>query len=303
MNREIEVTLAPDDPASSWLIEYRPEARGDFRLLDEMIVERGDKSDWDLLHHLHYKSAGTPAGPRYWKLTVNDETVGVCVTSTVKGLLKERHVAFPKLKPSGADTKNTNTLRYQYLNSNFRVIARLVVDTMFRGIGAAYRFQNLVSRLEGSRFMEIQSSMSKYNLFAQKAGFRFVKPMNSAKFEVGLRFFAQHFDANPADHQAIVAEIENTSEPGRSLLIEQTRAFYYAHSALEKTGGNRDKGRGRVDQMPVPELIKQLQQMVLGSPMYGVYANPDHGRQMPASLPLTAFDTQKPQEKLDDRWF
>jgi ABC-type ATPase with predicted acetyltransferase domain len=267
-----------------------------FSLLDSMIVERGTKADWDLLHDLHYKAENLPIGPRFWKLTLYGETIGVLVTANPKGLLKERHIAFPKIKPKGSDGKIQNTYRYVFINKNFRVISRFVVDTMYRGIGAGYRMMNLVSRMEGNTFMEIQSSMSKFNLFGQKAGFRFVKPMNANKYEAGLKFFRTNFASSPQDFEAILAELESKDQAGRDRLLQECKDFYYRHSALEKTGNNRDKGQGRVDGMDARTIIKGIQQITLASPMYGIWKNPDAGRPVPQRLPLTAFEKQGPNE-------
>src|SRR5690606_18742294 len=111
---------------------------------------------WDLLHDLHYKAEKLPVGPRFWRLDLHGETIGVLVTGSPKGMLRERHIVFPNLKPGAGETKLTNTNRYLYINANFRVISRFVIDTMYRGIGAGYRMMNLVSRMEGNTFMEIQ---------------------------------------------------------------------------------------------------------------------------------------------------
>jgi ABC-type ATPase with predicted acetyltransferase domain len=262
-----------------------------------MIVERGDKSDWELLHDLHYKAENLPIGPRFWKLTLYGETIGVLVTANPKGLLKERHLVFPNMKP-GRETKNTNTYRYAFVNSNFRVISRFVVDTMYRGIGCGYRMMNLVARMEGKTYMEIQSSMSKFNLFGQKAGFRFVRPLNANKYEIGMKFFRKNFRSSPQDFQAIVDELNALAPEAREALLQLCKDHYYRHSALEKTGNNRDKGQGRVDAMSAETIIKSIQQITLASPMYGVFVNPDKGRPVPQQLPLTAFDAQKPTERL-----
>lgn len=279
-------------PAIDTLIERENAPRARFALLGDMIVERGDKSDWDLLHDLHYKAESLPIGPRFWKLTLHGETIGVLVTGNPKGLLKERHIVFPKIKPNGRDTKHSNTERYRFINANFRVISRFVLDTMYRGIGAGYRMMNLVSRMEGVRYMEIQSSMSKFNLFGQKAGFRFVRPINANKYEAGLRFFRLRFEASPQDFEAIIAEIESYPTAEGEALVQECRDFYYRNSAQEKTGGNRDKGQSKVDAMDTRTVIRQLQQIVLTSPMYGLWEHPEPGRAMPTSLPLTAFDWQ-----------
>lgn len=292
-----------DASAPDILIERADAPRAHFSLIDDMIVEQGDRSDWDLLHDLHYKAEKLPLGPRFWRLRLGDETIGVLVTGTPKGLLKERHLAFPRLKPTGNDTKITNTQRYRWINANFRVVSRFVVDTMYRGIGAGYRMMNLVSRLEGNTYMEIQSSMSKFNLFGQKAGFRFVRPLNSNKYEIGLKFFRMHFEATPQDFEAIIAEIECTPSGQRERLIQDCKDFYYRNSALEKTGSNRDKGQTRVDAMNIRDVIRNLQQITLSSPMYGVWKHPEPDREMPKSLPLSAFDAQGPNEPLKEIYF
>lgn len=272
--------------------------RAVFLMLDEMIVERGDKSDWDKLHDLHYKAEKLPFGPKFWKLTLHGETIGVIVTGAPKGMLKERHIVFPNIKPGGGETRLTNTNRFVYINENFRVISRFVLDTMFRGIGAGYRMMNLVSRMEGKRIMEIQSSMSKFNVFGQKAGFKFVKPMNANKFEAGMKFFRSHFDSNPQDYEAVVREIENS--PNSEALTQTCREFYQRNSASENTGSARDTADARVAAMSTRDVVKAIQQISLASPMYGVWICPDKLGSVPERLPLKAFDAQSPLEPL--RW-
>ena len=278
-------------------VQYRPDAKPSFPLLNEMIVERGDKNDWDALHHLHYKTEGKPFGPTYYKLTLHGETIGVCVLTMPKGLLKERHSAMPEIKPGG-DSRMTNTIRYKLINKNFRVVGRIVLDTMFRGVGASYRFQNLVARQSGYRFIEIQSAMSKYNMFSERAGFRPAKIQRSTKYEPGIKFFKETFEAHPADASAILSELDGLRPAVARARINAMRKFYYANSAQEKTGNARKNGTSRVDDMPVDELLRNLQQLVLASPLYSVYHNPDHGRDIPARLPLTAFDNQTVREPL-----
>jgi ABC-type ATPase with predicted acetyltransferase domain len=283
-------------------IERFPSPCATFPLIHEMIVELGSRADWELLHELHYKTENLPLGPKIWRLRLGGETIGVCLTSCPKGLLKERHVAFPAIKPRGGDSKVINTQRYNFINANFRVISRCVVDTMYRGIGAGTALANLATRLEGKRYMEIQSSMSKFNYFAQKAGFKFVAPMNAAKYEKGVAFFRQQFEATPQDFEAILSEIEAMSPERRERAIADCKEFYYNNSALEKTGANRDNGSSKVEAMDIRLVIKNLQQITLASPMYGILVNPDFGRKLPESLPLSAFWTQKPNQPLSDQW-
>jgi len=288
---------------SKTCVEYDAHAAPKFSLLNDMYVEKGDKSDWDLLHHLHYKTEGQPFGPSYYKLTLYGETIGVLVLTMPKGLLKERHVMFKSFKP-GSDSKAANTARYKLINSQRRVVGRIVLDTLYRGVGASYRFQNLAARMSCFQCVEIQSAMSKFNPFAAKAGFLFAKPMRSNKYEVGLRFFMETFRSHPADTAALIEEINNLREPFKSARIAAVRKFYYMHSAQEKTGNARGNGTSRVDAMSVEDLIRNLQQLILSSPLYGVYINPEFpgpGKirdDMPTRLPLSAFDNQATDEPL-----
>jgi hypothetical protein len=278
------------------ILQRSNDARSRFALYDEMFIERGTKDDWDLLHDLHYKAENLPMGPRFWRLALRGNTIGVIVIGLPKGELRERHFVFPKLKPGSLKSKMVNTNRYHYINANFRVISRFVIDTMYRGIGAGYRMMNLVSRMEGFNFMEIQSSMSKFNTFGQKAGFDFVRPMNANKFEAGMKFFRKNFVGNPQDFEEIVAEIENAANP--ELLTNACREWYLKNSATENTGSARAKAEGRVAAMSPRDLVKGIQQICLASPMYGVWKCPDPKGTVPDRLPLLAFDHQGPKEPL-----
>jgi hypothetical protein len=172
-----------------------------------------------------------------------------------------------ELKPTGQDTKITNQFRMKWINANMAVVARVVVDTMYRGAGLAQRFTNIASRMEGKRFIEIQSSMSKYNLFAHKAGFQFVKPMRSNKYDVGIKFFRSTFVSDPADLEAILEEWTSKPPVEREAILAATKEFYYKHSALEKTGKSLGGvGEARVAKMSMRDCLHALQQMVLASP-------------------------------------
>lgn len=276
--------------------EVAPRAR--FSLSDDMFVERGTKEDWDLLHNLHYKAEKLPIGPRFWRLSLADQTIGVLVTGTPKGMLRERHMVFPRLKPKSGDNRMINTNRYRFINGNFRVISRFVVDTMYRGIGAGYKMMNLVSRMEGNTYMEIQSSMSKFNAFGEKAGFKFVRPMNANNFDKVMRFLRSNFDAPPQDFEAIILEIESKAEIERNALVEICRDFYFRNSAMENTSNGGAAMERRRQTMSVRDVIRGIQQIGLTSPLYGIWKCPDPKGSVPDRLPLSAFDAQGANERL-----
>lgn len=287
-----------NQPEWEVVIERDPGAKPRFSLLDTMRVEPGTKADWDELHDLHYKAESLPAGPRYWRcVTADGILVGIVVFSTVSLLLAPRHQVFPKLKP-GQDSHFTNVHRATFLNANFRRAARIVTDTMYRGVGVSYRMVNLAMRMEQKRFIEIQSSMSKFNPFDVKAGFKHAHLKPAAAYVQGLKFMRSQFNGHPADHQAIMDELKSFTPAHRARVMTAMQEFYYRHSAREKTGSNLNVGTGKVQGMKPEHLLRELQQLVFASPVYGIWTNPDLGRPIPQSLPLRAFDLQSPTEPL-----
>jgi ABC-type ATPase with predicted acetyltransferase domain len=270
-------------------------------LLDECYVERGTSEDWDKLHELHYKADNLAAGPEYFRCVYHDKMIGVGVLTNPQFLSAGRNVLFPHMKPNqgGLDTKIINEFRGKEMNRIFRCNSRLVVDNTFRGAGIAYRLQNLMFRLSGDEVIEFQSSMSKFNPFASKAGVRFTRPRRSPNYEKGLAWFRRWFDSHPTDKVAILEELALKPEAVRNKCIAEMRAFYYKCSAMEKSGDNRMNGTSKVDKMEVRKLLEQLQQVIFASPLYGVYKNPDYGRAIPSRLPLLAFDNQPTDAPLD----
>jgi len=113
-----------------------------------------------------------------------------------------------------------------------------------------------------------------------------------------MKFFRMNFTANPADHEAIIAEINAKPEREREYLIEACKQFYMRNSALENTsnkGANKDS---RVAAMSARDVIKGIQQLGLASPLYGIWKCPDVKGSVPERLPLSVFDNQAPNERL-----
>lgn len=275
-------------------------------LLPEIYVERGDINDWNLLHELHYKAESLGIGPKIFRCVLHGKTIGVGVMTVPKMLLSGRNEVFAHLKPNtgGMDSRLINRHRAYWINDHACTNSRLVLDTMYRGAGIAYRMQNIMMRMTGCQVVEFQSSMSKFNPFAAKAGMRFTKPKRSANYEKGLAFFRRWFDANPSDYTGIMLEIGKMTPAVRAKCEREMRDFYYACSALEKTGNARFRGEDRRESMEVGYLLKSLQQLVLASPLYGVYINPDASPEkgkstLPARVPVIAFDNQPTDQPLD----
>jgi len=272
-----------------------------FSLMPEIYVERGTKEDWNLLHELHYKAESLGIGPQIYRCVLRGRTIGVGVMTMPRMLLKGRNSVFDKyLKPNqgGMDTRMTNRQRAEWINARMCVNSRLVLDTTFRGAGIAYRMQNIMMRMSGKKIIEFQSSMSKFNPFASKAGVRFTAPTRSTYYERGLAWFRRWFESVPTDFVGVMAEINLMPAPIRERCVEEMRQFYYKSSSLEKTGKNRENGMSKVNEFPVEKLLKSLQQLVFASPLYGIYKNPDYDDEadkpieLPGRIPILAFDNQ-----------
>lgn len=294
--------LVIDSP--DMLVERRATPnRHSLSLLPEIYVERGTKEDWDLLHELHYKAENLGIGPRIFRCVLRGQTIGVGVMTVPKMLLSGRNELFTHLRPNvgGRDTKLINKYRAEWINAHCCTNSRLVLDTMYRGAGIAYRMQNLMMRMTGCQLIEFQSSMSKFNPFAAKAGIRFTKPKRSGNYERGLGWFRRWFESIPTDFVGVMAEVDVMPPAVREKCVAEMRKFYYDFSSMEKSGDNRMNGTRRVDALPVEKLLKNLQQLVFASPLYGVYVNPDYdsaadrAAELPERLPLLAFDNQ-PQD-------
>jgi uncharacterized protein len=291
-------------------IERRPKPENhQLSLLADICVEPGTKEDWDLLHELHYKADTEGIGPRRWKITLHGETIGVGTMTVPKMLLSGRNELFKYLRPNvnGRDNRLINKYRAEWLNRNVRTNSRLVIDTMYRGAGIAYRAQNLMMRMTGALFIEFQSSMSRFNPFAAKAGIEFAPPKRATNYERGLAFFRRWFESVPTDYVGIKDELDHMPDTIREKCIAEMRKFYYTFSSMEKSGDNRMNGTSRVEALTEERLIKQTQQLVFASPLYGVYRNPDAFAcrsakkefELPQRIPLLAFDNQQPSEPMN----
>lgn len=270
--------------------------------LEQMVVSKGTIEDWNELKSLHYKSDGKPFAPCYYKCELDGKLVGVLVMAYPKLLLAPRHRMFPKLKPTN-NSKEANQYWGKYVNSHFAVVSRCVIDTLYRGVGVSYRFLNIVSRMHDKPVIEIQSSMSKYNPFAMKAGFKFIVPERPKTYESALRIFKRHFKGDPSDHESILKELFDMSPTRRKMALKDLVTNYHKNSSLAKAGRNRgttiqDILDTLVDDASIIKILKDIYNLSFTSPLYGAYLNPDYGRDLPSVINLMDFDKQSIDQPL-----
>ena len=280
-------------------------------LLKHIYVERGTKEDWDSLSALHYKGHNLAAGRRIMRCVYDDGEekllVGVMVFAYPMPLNKGRNRVFPWLKANqeGRDSTLVNKMRMKQINRLLTWNNRIVLDTMFRSAGIAYRFVNLGYRMYCSEFgashVESNSSMARFNPFWAKVGTKFVKPESAAALEEGIDFFKHNFVAHPCDQKAILAELEAMPEGIRKVVEAKMRDFYYRKSAMEKSGDKMHIGMTRIDRLPIDKILREIVQLVFGSTIYWIWTNPDKNnpRKLPERIPLLAFDNQPGDKPFD----
>jgi len=101
-----------------------------------------------------------------------------------------------------------------------------------------------------------------------------------------------------------VKELFSMSENRRRRALVDLVADYHKNSSLAKAGRNRgttvqDIADSLVDEASIVKLLKDIHNLSFTSPLYGVYRNPDFGRDLPDVLPLLAFDNQPLNAPLD----
>lgn len=271
--------------------------------MKDMVVSKGTIEDWHELKSLHYKTDGKPFAPCYYKCTLHGRLVGVVVMAYPKLLLAPRHRMFPKLKPT-TNTTIANQYWGKYVNASFAVVSRCVVDTLYRGLGVSYRLINIASRMHNKPIIEIQSSMSKYNPFAMKAGFEFIRPERPKTYESALRVYQRHFRSDAGDTESIVIELFAMTESRRRRALSDLVTNYHKNSSLAKAGRNRGTTIQDIldtlcTEEAIVKLLKEIHNLSFTTPLYGAYRNPDFDRELPSEICLLTFDNQETRSELD----
>lgn len=286
---------------ADWEVTRVEPKKAKFSLLDRIYVEKGTREDWEKFHALHYKAERLGIWPRIYRIGLDGESIGCAVFTVPRMTLSGRNQLLKHMvqNQNGRDTMIINKFRAKWLNAHTATLSRLVLDTMYRGVGIAYRSMNIAMRMTGYDMLEFQSSMSRVNPFAQKAGVIFAKPKRGAAYDKGLLFFRRWFESIPTDYVSIYEEFKQLTPAEQEKCAEEMRAFYYKFSCMEKSGDNRFNRRTRVDSFTIPKLVKSLQQLVFAYPMYGLYLNPDKGREFPDRVSIAMYDETPLDQPLD----
>ena len=142
-----------------------------------LTVERADNKIWKCFAHWHYKSHRTGPTSNVFTLNFDGKPVGIIVYGYPSIFSSPRNIA--------TDGKfNSNVPQFvQKLNSEMRVIRRVVILPKYRGVGLASELvrKSIEMLPEQIKFVECLTSMGEYCGFLKKAGFDFIKKTDVPK--------------------------------------------------------------------------------------------------------------------------
>jgi len=134
-------------------------------MFNDMKVELGTIEDYEKLKRFHYRQANHGAVKNVYKMTYQNELIGVIMICYPHLALKGRNIytnnEFSKM------TKENCTK----LNEQFENIARIIIHPKYRGVGASYYFiQEYMTKFAQTKYVETLAAMANYNPFFEKAG-------------------------------------------------------------------------------------------------------------------------------------
>jgi ABC-type ATPase with predicted acetyltransferase domain len=151
---------------------FKPEPRP-CSVLRDLKISRGTYEDYKKLALFHYKGSHPVGITDIFKAEIGNEVVGIIVYVLTYLNLRPRHVALPHLLE--ICRKEGYKALAEYINKNFRRIARVVVAPKYRGIGLGVRLVKETMPLVGVPYVETLAVMAKYNPFFEHAGMKEVE--------------------------------------------------------------------------------------------------------------------------------
>lgn len=148
-------------------IERRTPQLGQISFFDSLRIEPGGRDDWHQLAPFHYKSKHLGAVDKIFRLRLDAQTVGVVVYAYPAPHHSIRNRAFEG-RYSGRLTARE---RRHLLNSELRVVQRIVIDPRLRGLGLASHLLRETTGLLDVPFIECLAVMAGYSRFLENAGF------------------------------------------------------------------------------------------------------------------------------------
>jgi ABC-type ATPase with predicted acetyltransferase domain len=133
--------------------------------INDIKIEEGNINDYKKLGKYHYKNTEARFTKYIFKMTYKNILVGIAVYSVPKQQLVGRNVYFNKryINERGVPILSD-------VNRDIITASRYIIHPMFRGIGLGQELVRLTAPLVDKPYVEIVSTMSKYNKFLDRAG-------------------------------------------------------------------------------------------------------------------------------------
>ena len=130
-------------------------------------IGEGSSADWEYFSQFHYKSHNLGAVDRIFVMALGEEPIGIVVYAYPATQNRLRNLITGRRYCGGV----TASARRRLLNSELRVVQRIVIDPRFRGLGFASELLRETAPLVGVRFIECLAVMGGHSRFLENAGF------------------------------------------------------------------------------------------------------------------------------------
>jgi len=134
---------------------------------ENIQIREGTTEDWKYFSQFHYKSHHLGAVDKIFVMTLEEEPIGIVVYAYPATQNRLRNLITGGRYCGGV----TASARRRLLNSELRVVQRIVIDPRFRGLGFASELLRETAPLVGVRFIECLAVMGAHSRFLENAGF------------------------------------------------------------------------------------------------------------------------------------
>lgn len=137
--------------------------------IKDLVIEQGNIEDYKKLGKYHYKNKDARFTKYIFKMTYKDMLIGTAVYSMPKQQLVGRNIHFNK---QYINERGVPILKE--VNKDFLTASRFIIHPMFRGVGLGSELVKQTANKVDIKYIEIVSTMSKYNKFLEKSGAKYI---------------------------------------------------------------------------------------------------------------------------------
>lgn len=239
-----------------WFKRERKVMSRPISFFDRLYIRRGGISDWRLFAHLHYKSHHTGIVDRIYVLYLDGRPIGIVVYAYPMMALKLRNLVTDNRYAGSAVTAG---YRKRLLNEEVRVVQRIVIDPLFRGLGLAAALLRSTMPLLGVRFVECLAVMGGYSRFLQKAGFLCIGRCGlSREGRMILGELRSKYPNTVLHDEELLLEILREESNRSPIFKELLRRWFRSRSYIKGAETTSDTSSERFIKKVAETLVKEL---------------------------------------------